>query len=720
MTKQILCTIGPASQTREIISRFEELGVSLLRINLSHSALDDVARTIEFIQNITSVPICLDTEGAQIRTGHFVENSVPLRENSLVTVHNRMVPGDSSNIYFHPLGITGKFEVGDIISIDFNSVLAQVVNCQNNGAVLRILSGGIVGRNKAVTVEREITLPPLSQKDILALKIGNKMGIGHFALSFANRAEDVKLIRTIVGPDAFIISKIESRGALNNLHAIAAESSALLIDRGDLSREIPIESIPPAQKEIIRQAKLWNVPVYVATNLLESMVSEPVPTRAEVNDIYNTLSDGADGLVLAAETAIGDHPVRCASMIVKMVRQFEKGGDEDGSYHFDPVSLLVEPHGGRLVHREANLEELVDIDSCPSLIVDDKDLMDCEQIALGTYSPLTGFMDSQTLESVLDEYHLPDGNVWTMPLVLQVDARSVSNLSTGQKILLKSEGGLNHSILDVSEIYSPNLNAVAEKWYGTSSDKHPGVNRFKRDGDRFIAGAVTLIRRLPSEYRHYELTPVQSRSIFTHKGWSKVVGFHGRNPPHGAHQFIQAEALQRVSADGLYLSPAIGLKKQGDFLASHILNSYRLLLDFGHFEKGKVLLGSFATYSRYCGPREAVFTALCRKNMGCSHFIIGRDHAGIQNFYPEYGNVDLFEMLGDIGIKPVFFGTVGFNRELARFEEVRSGAKLEIISGSIIREKLSRNERMPEWFMSRVVQDMLLDEIAAGRPLFYT
>jgi ATP sulfurylase len=161
-----------------------------------------------------------------------------------------------------------------------------------------------------------------------------------------------------------------------------------------------------------------------------------------------------------------------------------------------------------------------------------------------------------------------------------------------------------------------------------------------------------------------------------------------------------------------------GPKKSGDFLAEPILLSYQTLLEFGCYPKGKVVLGSFFTYSRYAGPREAVFTALCRKNMGCSHFIVGRDHTGVGNFYSGNANRELFDSLGDIGIKPVFFETVGYNSETDRYE-VDRGQPLKMISGSQVRETLRDSQRLPDWFMRDLVQEVLLAEMKGGTPLFY-
>lgn len=720
MERELLCTLGPASMSAEVIGRLSELGACLFRINLSHTPLDRVASTIRFIQSCTDVPVCLDTEGAQIRTGDFVDGTIRLRENSIVNAQRRHVPGDSVNINLYPLDIVDALEVGDFVSIDFNSVLVQVVGATDESVALRVLTGGEVGRNKAVTVDRDISLPPLTEKDRAAVGIGLDLGIRHFALSFANGPDDVDMLRQRVGPGATLISKIECLGGLANLDAIAQRSDAVLIDRGDLSRQVPIERIPAVQKRILRRAGELGVKVYVATNLLESMVSDLTPTRAEVNDIHNTLRDGADGLVLAAETAIGAYPVRCASMIVKMIQQFERSDEEAGSYPFDPASLLVAPQGGRLVHREASAADLSGIDDLPALDVAETDLMDCEQFAVGTYSPLAGFMDRETLNAVLETNRLPDGTAWTMPLVLQVDASRVRGLGPGERLALRGAGGRIHALLDVREVFRDDLCRVARLWFGTESADHPGVARLLRGGDTFVGGDVLLVERLPSPHRPYELTPAQTRFVFTHKGWSKVVGFHGRNPPHRVHHHIQLEALRRTGADGLLISPVIGPKKADDFLAEPILRSYQLMLAFGLYPAGRVVLGSFSTYSRYCGPREAVFTALCRRNMGCSHFIVGRDHTGVGTFYGADETRRLFDDLGGLGVEPVYFGRVGYDPETGAYVEEKGADESGIahISGTAIREALRAGERVPDWVMWEPVQEMLLADRVAGRPLF--
>ena len=718
-SKEILCTLGPASLNDGVIARLEELGATLFRINLSHTALDELAPTIRFIRERTDVPICLDTEGAQIRTGNFVEPRIEVRENATVRAHLRRVPGDPGNINFYPDGIVRQFETGDIISIDFNAVLVQVVDVDDDGARLRVLTGGVIGANRAVNVERDIAMPALTEKDVSAIAIGVREGIRHIALSFANGAGAVDAIRAVAGTDAFIISKIECRNGLRRLPEIMARSDALLIDRGDLARQVPIERIPKVQKDVIGRAKAAGTKVFVATNLLESMVSAPVPTRAEINDIYNTLVDGADGLVLAAETAIGAYPIHCASMIVRMIDEFENGErTDDGRYYADPVSLLVPPHGGKLVHREASADDIADVGRLPTLEVSRRDLMDCEQIALGTYSPLTGFMTRENLEAVLDETRLCDGTPWTLPIVLPISRDAARTLGSGDRLALTDASSHVRALLDVTQVFPFDFESLAEKWFGTASVEHPGVARLGRGGDHLVAGDVLLVERLPSPYRHYELTPVQTRFVFAHKGWSRVVGFHTRNPVHRVHEHIQLKALETTRADGLYVSPVIGPKKRDDFLPEHVLQSYQLLLDFGVYPKNKVVLGSFATYSRFAGPREAVFTALCRKNMGCSHFIVGRDHTGVADFYPPDANRAMFERLGDIGVAPVFFEAIGYNAASGRYEEATDENTLEMVSGTAAREHLRAGRALPDWFMRPIVQESLRADIAAGRPVF--
>ena len=719
---ELLCTLGPASLNDRVIYWLECLGASLFRINLSHTKIEDLERIIRFVQARTRVPICLDTDGAQVRTGPLIDGKVNVRENRLLTVHSRSLPGDQFNISFYPGYIVKTLRVGDFVSIDFNAVLSQVVEKSGDTATLRILNGGEIGQNKAVTVQRPLEMAPLTEKDLAAIAIGRRMGVRHFALSFAHRESDVDLIREKAGAEATIISKIECLSGLTNLDAIAAKSDAILIDRGDLSREVPIEQIPAVQKMIIGRAKTHGVKAYVATNLLESMTSSPTPTRAEVNDVYNTLADGADGLVLAAETAIGQYPISCAKMVIKVIQQFQQTVDIGTSalpVRRSSVLTGVEPHGGRLTCRTLELAADLRIKDLPAITVGDDDLSDVEQIARGTYSPLSGFMDKECLDSVLENNRLPSGLAWTMPIILAVPKGTAGLFGKGDRVLLCSKGGLQHSVLDVSEIYQFEPDVLVRKWFGTDSAEHPGVARTLARPNCFMAGDVTLIQPLPSPYRRYDLTPAQLRMVFAHKGWNRVVGFHSRNLVHRGHEAVQLAALERTHADGLLISPVLGTTKQGDFLPHLVLDGYQAMLDYGLYPPGKVVLASFITYPRFAGPREAVFTALCRKNMGCSHFIVGRDHAGVSGFYGASDSSALFDELGDIGIEPVFFDAIGYDMRGERYVELSACKTAAPISGTEIRRALVNGEALPNWMMRSEVQDVVRGELMMNCPLFH-
>ena len=682
MKAEILCTIGPASMNDKVLNRLESLGVSLFRLNLSHTPLEDIETSIRYILKRTSVPLCLDTEGAQIRTGKLPRQEIHASENSIITAYKACNPTETNSMTFYPPTIFESFRVGDLISIDFNCALAIVISKDEEKVQLRFLNGGVIGPNKAVTLFRSVTMVALTEKDREAIKIGKKLGIRYFALSFAHRGSDVDEIRSLAGNNSYIISKIECLSGLEHLKEIIEKSEGILIDRGDLSREIAIERIPAIQKFITDEVKARGRKVYVATNFLESMIESPVPTRAEINDIYRTLRDGVDGLVLAAETAIGRHPIKCANLVQKFIREF---GDErlvnEEHLPVTPISFLVEPHGDRLVHRIASdcEEECEDL---PFLIVDDEELSDCEHIANGMYSPLNGFMDRHCLESVLDRFCLPDGTVWTLPIVLQVSKEDFGRLKQGQRIALRSKQATLHSIMDITDIYTVDLQKILPKWFGTNSTCHPGVKSMLQKGPFFVGGEIQLIRALPSPYQPYLLSPQQTRFVFNQKGWTRIVGFHSRNVAHRGHEYIQLRALELTHADGLVISPILGLKKEGDFLPGPIIKSYEAMIQAGVYPSNSVIIIGFNTYSRHAGPREVVFSALCRKNMGCSHFIVGRDHAGGGNVYPENGTQKLFDHLPDIGITPIFFESIGYDKESGQFVDSNTKKSIQKISSS--------------------------------------
>ncbi|MBF0129512.1 MAG: sulfate adenylyltransferase, partial [Alphaproteobacteria bacterium] len=459
------------------------------------------------------------------------------------------------------------------------------------------------------------------------------------------------------------------------------------------------ERIPLAQKYIIRTAKELGRKVYVATNLLETMVVAPTPTRAEVNDIFNTLQDGADGLVLAAETAVGKYPINCAAMIVKLVREFRSGVPDVPSS--EAFSLLPEPHGGRLRIAMADEKERREAEQLPRMTLPDAVLRDAEQMALGLFSPVDGFMDREALESVLDRCRLPDGTVWPIPLVMPSPTSAPP--AKGRRVALCSEAGVIHSVLDVGDVFEVDLDDMARRWDGFAPRSFPSAT--------LIAGKVRLIERLPSPYRAHELTPEQTRFIFTQKGWTRVVAFQSRNVPHRAHEHIQSKAMERTHADGLFINPLTGPCRPGDVLPGTVIRGYETLLDFGAYPPGRAIVGCLSARPRGLGPREAVFTALCLKNMGCSHVIIGQSHSGD-------GVRELFGSLGDIGIEPVFFESLGWDPAGGTFVGQTTNPDASPLLSADVRRALAEGRPLPDWTIRSILQETLRAELSAGRPLF--
>jgi len=321
---KILATLGPSSLNKDVIGGLTDAGVSLFRINMSHTAAEDLEELIPFIQSCTDIPICLDSEGAQIRTQRLKDGGASLDAGAEIKLHFDTIEGDAENLSFHPAGIAREFAAGDLIDIDFHGAQLRVTEQSGAYCTAVVEVAGTLGENKAVSVNRPISMPPMTDKDKRAIDIGRRLGIKDFALSFANTPDDVDAFRARIGDDATLITKIESIRGIQNLTAIADRADAILIDRGDLSREVAIEKIPFLQRRIVSSVKSRGKPVYVATNLLESMIDWHQPTRAEVNDVVSTLEMGAMGLVLAAETAIGAHPVAAVETIRTLINHFDR------------------------------------------------------------------------------------------------------------------------------------------------------------------------------------------------------------------------------------------------------------------------------------------------------------------------------------------------------------------------------------------------------------
>ena len=318
---QIFCTLGPASLSSEVIGQLDEAGVDLFRINLSHTPIKAVEDVIDLVQASSSKPLCLDLQGAQVRCGK-VAPEVVLRRGQPVGLTAARLEGTARELTLWPSSVFASLEAGSLVMIDGDGAQVEVTRVAEDHAEAVVVDGGRIRSNKAVTIHPAAVLPVLTDRDREAIAIGIRRGLRHVALSFASCAEDVDLVRSLA-PGASVIAKIESSAGVRNMDGIIDRSDAVLIDRGDLSREVPLEYVPFYQKAIVRRANRWSRPVFVATNLLESMVTNRNPTIAEANDVANTLLDGVHGLVLAAETAIGRDPVGIVNMVTRMVRAFE-------------------------------------------------------------------------------------------------------------------------------------------------------------------------------------------------------------------------------------------------------------------------------------------------------------------------------------------------------------------------------------------------------------
>ena len=313
---KIICTLGPASLNKEFL-KFAENKISLLRLNMSHISLNNLEKKIKFIKKHTSIPICIDTEGAQIRT--------KVRKKKFLGFKQRIkITNKKGAINLYPEFIYKQIKINDILNIGFNNLKLKVIKIKNN-ILCKVISSGKLENNKGIHIEnRKIKLNYLTQKDFGAIRIGKKFKIKNYALSFTNSTDDIiNFNKLLKGKNK--IFKIETLKATKNFRTILKKGDDFLIDRGDLSKDIKVETIPIVQRNLFKlKKKFKDKKIFVATNLLESMLENNYPTRGEVNDIYSSLEMGADGLVLAAETAIGKYPKDAVIFLQKIIKAFKK------------------------------------------------------------------------------------------------------------------------------------------------------------------------------------------------------------------------------------------------------------------------------------------------------------------------------------------------------------------------------------------------------------
>ena len=380
----------------------------------------------------------------------------------------------------------------------------------------------------------------------------------------------------------------------------------------------------------------------------------------------------------------------------------------------DATSIAA--HGGTLVSRVIAGEEhpaaLELAAALPSLAVDARTVADLELIATGAYSPLTGFMGLADYQRVLHELRLANGLPWSLPITLRVtDARKVRDT-----VALRAPDGSTVALLQVQEVFTHSKEEEAQLAYGTTDPKHPGVAQLYAQGDFLVGGDIRLLRRTAPAFPELALDPADTRRAFAERGWRTVVGFQTRNPVHRAHEYIQKAALETV--DGLLLHPLLGPTKDDDVPAAVRVKSYRVLLD-RYYPRDRVLLAGFPAAMRYAGPREAVFHALVRKNYGCTHFIVGRDHAGVGNYYGTYDAQRIFEQFSveELGITPLFFEHTFFCRKCGGMASSKTcphdGASRVTLSGTQVRDMLTKGQLPPPEFTRAEIAQVLIDGMRA-------
>tara|TARA_Y100001970_G_scaffold15871_1_gene17874 strand:+ start:58646 stop:60880 length:2235 start_codon:yes stop_codon:yes gene_type:complete len=721
--KLIIATVGPSSMNKQIVQKMDASGVDIFRINLSHTTIEDFVAIYEQLSKWTSKPICPDTEGAQLRTAKLIDDSLFVKDNNFIEL---VGVGKKSEKQVIPLNILFPekiFLLGDLIKIDFDGVLIKVIDIKNKKVICKVIKGGVIGSNKGISIDRAIKLEPFSKKDLKIIELSNKLKINTIFLSFCSNGQSISYLRDLFDYQINIISKVENQLGLKNIDEICVASDGILIDRGDLSRDVAIEKIAFAQSYIMEKGIKHNTPVYTATNFLESMIEKSKPTRSEIHDIVSTLNQGGSGIVLAAETAIGKYPVDCVRIISRIINEhnnsklfFENSIKNQPLEYLLSLSMdgIIKPHGeNELVNQVIYEVDQNEIDDYPMLQINEKNISDVIQICEGVYTPLREFMDIQQIDSVLSKNKLLSGSPWTMPIIFQVSAKELDKIIIGEKHVLKDlENNHQIGLIEINKIEKiKSYPKLLIKWFGTDDSKHPGVKDILNGGEFLVSGKPYLF----NDYRQkiikdFEFTPKQTREIFYHNGWNNVVGFHTRNIPHGGHEYIQQKALELSNADAILLSPVTGKKKPGDFKTDIIVECYKKLISDDVYLPNSALLSAFNTYSRYAGPREAVFTAICRKNFGCNFFIVGRDHTGVGSYYRSDASINIFKDI-DLGIEILPFDTASYcsKRKIItdNFNQPEyKKSKIEI-SGTLIRELLQKGEKIPSYLMRTELTEIL-------------
>lgn len=365
----------------------------------------------------------------------------------------------------------------------------------------------------------------------------------------------------------------------------------------------------------------------------------------------------------------------------------------------------IPPHGGSLVNRVANEARRAELEreakSLPELALTDEQADDVWNIANGLFSPLTGFMGREELESVVERRRLPSGAAWTLPIVLDVD------LPRAPGRMALTHRGEPIAVIDAAPPFEFDRSRLAKAVFGTDDPKHPGVAHTYALKPKFVGGSIELFRSPESPYSSHRLTPAQTRAAFRLAGLGTVAAFQTRNPPHIAHEFLQKLALNHC--DGLFINPVIGKKKTGDFTDEVILQCYETLRE-KFYPKSRVILGTLHTWMRYAGPMEAIFHGIVRQNFGCTHLIVGRDHAGVGNYYHPFAAQEIFAQFPDLRIRPLKYPAAFYCRACAMYTTSTTcphGPEQQVsVSGTQIRKAIQEGGKL-----EFVIRDEILDVI---------